>query len=46
VAFAHVTGFGKVSRVANLEAVGWVRVPEVPGLVGRWVMARGTTASA
>lgn len=37
----HVRGFSSVPRVATLEAAGWVRVGEVAGLVGVWVMRRG-----
>lgn len=44
--FAHVTGFGKAARVTTEEGSGWVRVAEVPRLVGLWVMRRGTTESA
>jgi hypothetical protein len=45
-AFAHVTGFGKAPRVTTLEGFAWARVAAVPGLVGLWVMRRGTTESA
>jgi hypothetical protein len=37
----HVRGFFGVPRIATLEADGWVRVGEVPGLVGVRVMRRG-----
>ncbi len=37
-AIAHVTGYGAVPPVGQMEAAGWVRVAEVPGLVGLWVM--------
>jgi|OpeIllAssembly_1097287.scaffolds.fasta_scaffold728671_2 hypothetical protein len=39
-AFGHAQGFGAVPRAATLERRGWVRVGEVPGLVGLWVMRR------
>jgi hypothetical protein len=45
-AFAHVTGFGKAARVTTQEGFGWVRVAEVPRLVGLWVIRSGTTESA
>ena len=41
-AFAHASGFGNVPAVEALEAAGWQRVGEVPGLVGLWVMRRAT----
>jgi hypothetical protein len=41
-AFADVQGFGAVPRAASLERKGWVRVGQVPGLSGLWVMRRGT----
>jgi hypothetical protein len=42
-AFAHASGYGAVPRVATLEAAGWVRVGEVPGLTGLWMMRRDAT---
>ena len=41
-AFADVQGYGAVPRAASLERKGWVRVGQVPGLSGLWVMRRGT----
>jgi hypothetical protein len=39
--FSHVRGFSNVPRLAVLEAGGWVRVGQVPGLTaGVWVMKR------
>jgi len=42
-AFGHAAGYGAVPPVAHLEAAGWHRVGEVPGLTGLWVMRRGRT---
>jgi len=44
--FAHVRGFSAVPRVATLEAAGWVRVGQVPGLVGVGVMRRGVASDS
>ena len=43
--FAHSSGYGAVPPVSVLEAQGWVRLAEVPGLVGLWVMKRGNVSS-
>jgi hypothetical protein len=39
-AFAHAAGYGAVPPITKLEADGWHRVGEVPGMVGMWVMKR------
>jgi hypothetical protein len=42
----HVHPIETASFVDTVEAADWVWVGEVPGLVGLWVMRRGTTESA
>jgi hypothetical protein len=37
---AHETGYAHVPRVEFLERQGWVKVREVPGLPGLWVLKR------
>jgi hypothetical protein len=39
-AFGHATGYGKVPCVGVLEREGWVRLGELSGLVGFYVMRR------
>ena len=39
-AFGHTSGYGVVKKITTLERKGWVRVGQVPGLSGLWVMRR------